>query len=373
MIKIDYENKENIEDIYRLWQDTFKDSEGFAEYYFKEKCKENRILTLGEDGKVLSMLHLNPYNISLSENLMEAFYIVGVATDKNYRRKGYMRIVLEKALRDMAAEGRPFTFLMPESTSYYTPFNFSRLYETVAIEYDSWDNNEKDNKDKEIKLINIQDIHSSEYIQSIGRVMEGFYNMYAIRDAGYFSSLLKESKGEGGDVVFFKKDSKLIGYFSYYISGGKARINQLISDFSVEEAIELVREYLYSYSTNFILPKYLVHKEGMDLEKALSKKEDKGIMFRSLRPDKLLTLLRSQEKRELMIKIVDPIILENNKVYLWKIGPKYSELIECKEENQIVLTIEDVNNLVFGEGSLEGMKVYWKNGHNKRILINEVV
>ena len=50
-------------------------------------------------------------------------YIVAVATKKEYRHRGYMRILLKKALRDMADMGMPFVFLMPASESIYAPFD----------------------------------------------------------------------------------------------------------------------------------------------------------------------------------------------------------------------------------------------------------
>ena len=44
-----------------LWEEAFpEDSREFDDYYFSEKTRDNKILVKAEDGKILSMVHLNP-------------------------------------------------------------------------------------------------------------------------------------------------------------------------------------------------------------------------------------------------------------------------------------------------------------------------
>ncbi len=101
-----------------------EDTKKFIDYYYQYKIRDNEILVIEEDGKLVSMLHLNPYTMIVNGYEMKANYIVAVATLKEYRHRGYMRILLEKALCDMAAQNMPFTFLMPASESIYAPFDF---------------------------------------------------------------------------------------------------------------------------------------------------------------------------------------------------------------------------------------------------------
>ena len=74
------------------------------------------------------MLHRNVYLLRMGEKTAVCDYIVGVATDKNSRRKGYMRQLMEKALKDMREEGMPFCFLMPAFEALYLPFDFTYIY-----------------------------------------------------------------------------------------------------------------------------------------------------------------------------------------------------------------------------------------------------
>ena len=368
-MKTYYENLSNMHEIYELWKQAFMDSDSFAEYYFKEKCKDNRTLTAYEEKRLVSMLFLNPYTMKLAQDILESFYIVGVATHKDYRKRGYMRALLEKSLRDMAKEGVPFTFLMPANTAYYTPFQFSLLYETTLLKYKPLGAEEAAYEHKKINLAPLEGDFDKRLAQDIEAIVDKLSNLHCIRSEAYIKRLIKEAKSEGGELVLFKKAGAISGYFLYTLVQNKASISQLIADFDVEEAIALVRSYLSNYSTDFVIPNYLVKESMSDA----AMEADKGIMFRALRPDKLLAMLRCQDKKELTISIVDPIIASNNKTYQWIIAPDFSELRETNQQPSQVLTIEEVNELVFGRGLLQGSKLSFKANSHKNTLINETV
>lgn len=368
-MKIYYENLSNIHEVYELWQQAFMDSDSFAAYYFKEKCKDNRLLTAYEEEKLVSMLFLNPYTMKLAEDILASYYIVGVATHKDYRKRGYMRKLLEKSLRDMAAEGVPFTFLMPANTAYYTPFQFSLLYETTLVQYEPLGAEEAACEYKKITLEPLEGNFDKRLAQNIEAIVDKLSNLHCIRSEAYIKRLMKEAKSEGGELVLFRKGGTIVGYFVYTLAQKKSSISQLIADFAIEEAIALVRSYLSSYSTAFVLPNYLV-KGSMT---GAAMEADKGIMFRALRPDKLLAMLRCQDKKELTISIIDPIITSNNKTYQWIIDPDLSELKETNKQPSEILTIEEVNKLVFGGGLLQGSKLFFKANSHKNTLINETV
>ncbi len=111
-----------------LYEEVFvEDLGGFSEAYYRVKAKDNQILVAEDDGKIVSMLHRNPYTLWFRGKCVPADYIVAVATRVTYRHRGLMRSLLYRALRDMYAERHPFTFLMPEDEAIYTPFDFRLL------------------------------------------------------------------------------------------------------------------------------------------------------------------------------------------------------------------------------------------------------
>lgn len=110
-----------------------EDSKQFVDYYYQYKTRDNEILALKDGQRLVSMLHLNPYRMIVNGYEMKSNYVVAVATHKDYRHRGYMRLLLEKALRDMAAQEMPFTFLMPASKGIYAPFDFVWICNHTAL------------------------------------------------------------------------------------------------------------------------------------------------------------------------------------------------------------------------------------------------
>lgn len=82
-------NNETLPEIMELWDYCFeKNNTPFFKWYFNEYClKENTIIGGFDeaDGKLMNMLHLNPYVINLRGRAVQMPYIVGVATAPEYR------------------------------------------------------------------------------------------------------------------------------------------------------------------------------------------------------------------------------------------------------------------------------------------------
>lgn len=120
-----YLSPERRNDTRGLYETVFsEDSRKFVDFYYTYKTRDNEILALEQDGQIVSMLHLNPYRMIVNGYETKSNYIVAVATREDYRHRSCMRMLLKKALRDMAAQGMPFAFLMPASERIYSPFDF---------------------------------------------------------------------------------------------------------------------------------------------------------------------------------------------------------------------------------------------------------
>ena len=56
-----------------LWAEAFpEDSEAFREYYYQEKTRDNQILYREEGGRVVSMIHRNPYRVMVKNQICRA-------------------------------------------------------------------------------------------------------------------------------------------------------------------------------------------------------------------------------------------------------------------------------------------------------------
>ena len=124
---IRYLNDREKQSVRELWEEAFpEDSKEFGDYYFKEKVRDNRILALigekpeGEDKepgpreshqeRADAMIHLNPYRLMVRGRCWQADYLVGVATRRDKRHRGYMRCLLLRMMKDLRQEQMPFAF-----------------------------------------------------------------------------------------------------------------------------------------------------------------------------------------------------------------------------------------------------------------------
>ena len=135
-----------------LYEEIFDhDGKGFVDYYYEDRCQDNRILVdeeADETGamQVVSMVHLNPYKVSVKGEIVDAYYVFAVATKPSYRHQGRMAALLQKAFALSAEEGKAFLFLIPVDVKIYEPFDFhvvaelqqdkSVPYEEIQKEYD---------------------------------------------------------------------------------------------------------------------------------------------------------------------------------------------------------------------------------------------
>ncbi len=212
----------------RLYEEVFaEDSPSFVDYYYTEKTRDNQIYTVIEDGEIRSMLHLNPYRLYVNGSEKDVNYIVAVATQKEYRKRGYMASLLKRSLRDMYQAGEAFTFLMPASESIYQPFGFRTVYEQEGKFY-----REEDEKDKGLAITDAKDPDCREIAEAANRYLAGRYQVFAIRDTAYYLRLIREYESDGGSLKVYRRDGKITDCRGYYPGeeGGKPKIMIRIVD-----------------------------------------------------------------------------------------------------------------------------------------------
>lgn len=125
------DHKESEQQIRAMWRRNFHDPEAYEDFYFEEIYRKNEVLVCPildnqqeETGQYKGMLHLNPYGLNVRGERISAHYIVGVATDRVWRRQGVMRELIYNALNLLRRRGEVFCYLMPADPAYYRPFGF---------------------------------------------------------------------------------------------------------------------------------------------------------------------------------------------------------------------------------------------------------
>ena len=288
----------------------FEDSDSFVNYYYEEKLKDNRILADIEGESVRSMIMLNPYKISVFNKIYNLDYIVAVATGKEFKRQGYMRRLLNKALCDMNAEHVPFTYLIPANKDYYLPFdfafvankneyntNFSGLKKQVI----------KEEPDKEL-IFRILDFINNEVSKD--------NDVYTYRDENYFIRDLKEIASEDGFINIYSDENDIVAYESFW---GR-------------EKLELKERIVSSKLAN--------RKFGKE-----------NIMVRITDIVELLSNFRAKEPIDIIIKINDNIIEVQNGYFRIEMDERYSSvsrISDIGDRGFAEFDIADFTGWIFG-------------------------
>ena len=137
-----------------LYEEAFDDPKEFVDYYYNDKCLDNRMIVSIEDNSIVSMLHLNPYRINLCGTEVLSYYVVAVATKKEWQGKGQMKKVFERTFEILKKEHIPFIYLLPVDEAIYSWMGFEKIcdfsmnrysdFEEIKGKYDvfcTWDDN----------------------------------------------------------------------------------------------------------------------------------------------------------------------------------------------------------------------------------------
>ena len=195
-----------------LWEKDFQeDSKAFLDYYYFFKTRENSVYVVEEDEEIRSMLHLNPFLIQVGEGQFDGRYIIAVATEESYRKRGYMGMLLRKAMQAMYQEKQPFTFLMPAAEAIYTPYDFRFVYDQNVWKYTVVEKQEQ-------KSLPVSEAGIGDGADLAAFFMEYFserFQIYAVRDEQYYQTMLFEQQSENGGIAILKRSEKIVGCFLY--------------------------------------------------------------------------------------------------------------------------------------------------------------
>lgn len=217
-----------------LWEQVFpEDTAKFLCYYFREKITDARIHVLKDDnGRAVSMVHANPYDVMMHGVRRRAYYIVGVATLESYRHRGCMAFLLQKAVLQAKSEGCPFVFLMPADAAIYEPFGFR-----YVGQHSCWARSADLKERMTRNLPSASDTVSlrlSAYSSSDTGALAAYaektlaerYDTYCVHDEAYFERLSRELASENGGIYLLWRrgygeacKDTLCGYFCYACEG----------------------------------------------------------------------------------------------------------------------------------------------------------
>lgn len=316
-----------------LWREAFpEDSERFVEYYFSRKLVGSRVLVKeGENGEILTMAHLNPYKVMVRGRLYKLPYIVGVATAVNSRRRGHMRDVLTKMLRDMHEEGTPFCYLMPAAPEIYRPFGFTYVFDRPV-----WKLGAAGKKARRVGICldgtgpDGTDPDGIYFAEWINRWLSARFEVYAERNREYMEMLQAELDAEEGHVWgLLDNQGKLEALLAFWGIGKKEQ------------------RFLYCAREEWIQPG--------DLEAD----RHPAIMARIANVKAMAEVISVNKdcpcsRMEVFLRIHDKLVVGNDGLWRWSLGPDGSSLIREQGDGPVLYY---KNDFLDGEDTLRSTEV----------------
>ena len=294
--------------IYEMWQDNFHDPVSYADFYFKEVYGKNEVLINQEEDIAKGMLHLNPYLLHVHEQPVRAKYIVGVATDKEYRRQGVMKELLIESFQTLRSRGECFTYLMPADENYYLPFDFrfgmTQIEQEVEYLPDLYIPEERGAEKYTFKA-EISGGELEKITAQENAVKDTVFDIYTDISPDYIRRMEKEVESDFGQVLYVFEGEKYIGRTAVGAEDSYFVLSQVfcVDDAKRESFLEqtmLYCEKKYHYNRyQLILDaswKDATDKIGLQgCFRYMPAKQVKKIMFRLLDLEKLSAFLKCKE------------------------------------------------------------------------------
>ena len=257
-----------------LYEDAFfEDSEEFVDYYYSEKCKDNQILVMEDYDRVVSMIHLNPFTVSMYGQEAKVNYVVAVATDEEYRKQGYMRQLMERVFHDMYEAEMPFTFLTPASPDYYYSCGFEYWESQIQLLQDQdtiWNGRQR--------ILAAVDADCARLADFSNETLAGQFDLFVKKDEAYYKRLIKEQECDGGYLLLIRESDQVGGIFC---------LNKGLGMY--------IREPIMAHSC--------------------SEHTHAGMMGRIIDLERFCSMLKSQEPISMDVRVRDTMIPENEGCY----------------------------------------------------------
>ncbi len=189
-------------DIKRLWQSSFGDSEAYIDFYLEHKYDPNKTVLLEVDNMVIGMAHLLPCTLRPKQ---KALYWYAVCIDEKMRNKGYFRHLVTEVLKETKRRG--FVNLCvpaPGLESVYQKMGFHNSYLADDIAFVRENSNFPSNKTSFLKA------NPEDFINLFREEGSTVWSLDAIHYA------FEENEYTGGKQIKFQFEGKT--YFAFAIN-----------------------------------------------------------------------------------------------------------------------------------------------------------
>lgn len=293
------------EDFKKLWSMCFGDSFEFINWFFENRFIANYSICLKQNKNFISCMQSYPMDINIRGKLVKGAMLCGVCTHPEYRGKGFMKDVFTYMMRFLYKEHMILAVHTPAILESYYFFGHYPVSDACYLTADYIPFYEK--------LDNIKEVQIEEY-SKIYLCYYQFANLYSgiiHRTKDDFLLKWKDYQADGGRCIAYISDDIVKGYCFFYLTEATIQAVEVVAD--TEESFVYVLKGLFSYG------------EGKKLHVKLPSKYC-SIQFdftkTSVIPKGVAGVINISSLLETVscgtgyaIKVVDPIIPENNGIF----------------------------------------------------------
>lgn len=400
-------DEEQMQQVESLWDYCFeKREEPFFKYYFNEYCGYKNTVIGGfeefdEDLSLQTMLHLNPYTLTLHGQEQVVPYVVGVATAPEARGQHLMGGLMKTSFRVLRKQGIDFVTLMPIYAGIYLPFEFSFCYfrqkyvwktgrltlpklgiaaKKLTLVHISLANIEEVTKYGDFDLGKEQayqeiaekfgeqaDVRPKLYNEEIQPLLAYLYeeltadfNGVPKRTDAQWEKLLSVHALESTQCVFVHKDGEPQGYMFYSIQDGIFHVLELLAKDSI------VEQRLLKYADAHVSEAKKVEWLAEAWNKTYLHLQDAGqapqlvpfMMARCLNPQAALKKLKVQAKvtGTVSLQLFDSVLEENEQTLALSIADGVLQVEAIGSRGDVILDTAAFTQLYLGAFSVTELK-----------------
>lgn len=267
----------------------FEDSKSFVDYYYNYAIKKNIVTGLYHES-LLSMIQLHPMVVDFSEQEVNIYYMIAVATKLSERKKGYYKHLLDFTLKNLYSDKIPFVFLKPAAVGIYYPFGF-RIIDNIRSQIF--------NKNKtKVDFCEAKSLTNDDFIR-----MNNFLKGYTHIVQSDVYNIPAQLKAQRGGIYRASLEGEILGYIRY-TNDDKPLIQDIIS---LQKHKRLLAGGFADYKN--------IPSIEVELSKAIGDIEGENhliFMYRIVNLENFISILRVEKDIDITFKVLDNLIPENN-------------------------------------------------------------
>ncbi len=207
--------------LYKQWKEAFEhDDGGSIDHYFNAYYNPKECYLLKEGNVILSSLQVHRHILVLQGKRVEAAFIVGVLTPPEFRKKGYMKHLMDEVL-DILDHQCLITVLQAYIPEIYEPFGFQKIYRRKRFTVDK----------SMVPVLSSQGISyavEANVLLPFYKQFTSHFDGYFLREEGYFEKRFAELKAESDKVMILKEQGVIKGYCMFSVQQKQIDIDEIL-------------------------------------------------------------------------------------------------------------------------------------------------